>query len=244
MYKKLNSSQRLSHEVAAHIKMLIRDEKLKPTDKLPNETELGRLFGVSRPTVREAIKSLVSQNIVKIARGKGTFVSHNPGVSDDPLGLEFVFDPNLHHALIEARLIIEPGVARVAAKNASADDINRIESCLEQMQDIVDRHKIGMRKEIEFHLSIAEASKNPVIKRVVPFILESIIKTYANSRPTNIDHREALEEHLKVLTCIRASDPQGAYEAMEAHLENSLQRTIKRAQMQRSRKTPDKRQPV
>lgn len=229
MFKKLNSGQRLAHEVASHIKMLIRDEKLKPMDKLPNEMELGRLFGVSRPTVREAMKSLVSQNIVQIARGRGTFVSHNPGVSDDPLGLEFVFDPNLHQALIEARLIIEPGVARLAAKNANDEDILRIESCLAQMRNIVNRHKIGMRKELEFHRSIAEASKNPIIMRIVPFILESIIKTYADSRPTNIDHREALEEHLSILTAIRVGNPSGAFDAMREHLENSLQRTLKRA---------------
>ena len=145
-------------------------------------------------------------------------------MSDDPLGLEFVFDPNLHHALIEARLIIEPGVARLATENAGAEDVKRIESCLEQMKSIVYRHKISISKEIEFHRSIAEASKNPVIMRVLPFIMEAIVKTYADARPTNMDHREALDEHLKILNCIRTSDPQGAFDAMREHLENSLRR--------------------
>ena len=75
MYRKIKNQSRLSHEVAGQIKELIRKEKLKPGDKLPNEMQLAELFGVSRPTIREAAKSLVSQNIIKILRGKGTFVS-------------------------------------------------------------------------------------------------------------------------------------------------------------------------
>ncbi len=71
MYKKLSRENRLSYEVADHIKALIKSEKLKAGDKLPNEMQLAELFGVSRPTVREAVKSLVSRNIIRIERGKG-----------------------------------------------------------------------------------------------------------------------------------------------------------------------------
>src|SRR4030042_4252993 len=107
MYKKFKNEERLSHKVVSQIKHLIQSEKLKSGDKLPNEVELAKLFGVSRPTIREAVKTLASKNIIEIIRGKGTFVTQNPGISSDPLGLAFIDDKNLLFSLIEVRLIIE-----------------------------------------------------------------------------------------------------------------------------------------
>ncbi|HOV37227.1 MAG TPA: GntR family transcriptional regulator, partial [Spirochaetales bacterium] len=69
MYKRIEIQEQLSSVVAKEIKNLIREQRLKPGDKLPNEMELSELFGVSRPTIREAIKSLLSQNVVSIQRG-------------------------------------------------------------------------------------------------------------------------------------------------------------------------------
>ncbi|MGB4255860.1 MAG: GntR family transcriptional regulator, partial [Rectinema sp.] len=86
MYVNLSSKKQRSQEVASHIKELIRDEKLKPGEKLPNELELCSLFSVSRPTIREAVKILISQGIIEIRRGKGTYVTEVPGIAQDPLG--------------------------------------------------------------------------------------------------------------------------------------------------------------
>ena len=126
MYRRIKNQNRLSDEVANRIKELIRKEKLRPGNKLPNEMQLAELFGVSRPTIREAVKSLVSQNIIMILRGKGSFVSETPGIASDPLGLDFLIDDDLHLALIEVRLLIEPGVARLAAEGGTPADIGRI----------------------------------------------------------------------------------------------------------------------
>ncbi len=96
MYRRIKNQNRLSDEVANRIKELILKKKLRPGNKLPNEMQLAELFGVSRPTIREAVKSLVSQNIIMILRGKGTFVSETPGIASDPLGLDFLIDDNFH----------------------------------------------------------------------------------------------------------------------------------------------------
>ncbi|MGQ9616884.1 MAG: FadR/GntR family transcriptional regulator [Spirochaetota bacterium] len=226
MYKKISNQKRLSHEVETQIKALIRDEKLRPGDKLPNEMELATLFGVSRPTVREAVKSLVSQNIIEIVRGKGTFVSQNPGVSSDPLGLDFVLDGNLHLSLIEVRLIIEPAVARLAAERGSSEDIERIGQFIHEMEDTVGRHEVGMGTELKFHRSIAEATKNPVIMRIIPVILDAIIKTYRDAPRTSEEHKQALEEHMEIYKGIKQKDPEKAFQAMTHHLENSYRRTM------------------
>ncbi len=226
MYKKLSSEARRSQEVALHIKELIREQKLKPGEKLPNELELCDHFSVSRPTIREAIKTLMSQGIVIIRRGKGTFVADVPGMAEDPLGLDFISSSNLRLELIEARLIIEPGVARLAAINVQPQDLERIAASIRDMEDIVVQHHVNINAELDFHRSIAEATRNPVIMRIVPVIMDSIAKTYQDAPRTSEDHRDALEEHKKIYEAIAARDSERAYAAMHQHLEASYRRTL------------------
>jgi len=226
MYTNLSTEKQRSQEVASHIKELIRDEKLKPGEKLPNELELCALFSVSRPTVREAVKALVSQGIIEIRRGKGTYVSQEPGIAEDPLGLDFITTPNLRLTLIEARLIIERGAARLAAQKADDNDIAKIAASVKAMEEVVYQHKVEIHTELDFHRSIAEATRNPVIMRIIPIIMESIVKTYRDAPRTSEDHRHAFEEHKVIYEAIAARDPERSYDAMQSHLEASYTRTI------------------
>jgi DNA-binding FadR family transcriptional regulator len=131
----------------------------------------------------------------------------------------------LRLSLIEARMVIEPGVARLATKNADERDLERIADSVREMEAIVYRHKVNMNVELEFHRSIAEATKNPVIMRLVPVIIESIIKTYRDAPRTSEDHRHALEEHAAVYKAIAERDPESAATAMQRHLDMSYART-------------------
>ncbi|HQJ23483.1 MAG TPA: FadR/GntR family transcriptional regulator, partial [Rectinema sp.] len=202
MYVNLSSKKQRSQEVASHIKELIRDEKLKPGEKLPNELELCSLFSVSRPTIREAVKILISQGIIEIRRGKGTYVTEVPGIAQDPLGLDFITTPNLRLDIIEARLLIEPGAARLAAQKADSNDIAKIAASVKAMEEVVYRHKVEINAELDFHRSIAEATRNPVIMRIIPIIMESIEKTYQDAPRTSEDHRHAFEEHKLIYKAI------------------------------------------
>ncbi|ADN01578.1 FadR/GntR family transcriptional regulator [Spirochaeta thermophila] len=225
MYRRVNAKTHLSREIADHIKDLIRRKKLNPGEKLPNEIELAQLFGVSRPTIREAIKTLVSQNIIEIVRGKGTYVSRTPGLQEDPLGLEFLMDENLQLALIEVRLIVEPPVAKLAAERRTPEDIARIEEILARMEQEIRDGQIGLVPEMEFHRSLAEATRNPVIMRLVPLITDAIRKIYGEAPRTLEEHREALEEHRDILSHIREGHGEKAGQAMKHHLEKSYRRT-------------------
>ncbi|HJX41421.1 MAG TPA: FadR/GntR family transcriptional regulator [Anaerolineales bacterium] len=227
MYKKLSSQNKLSHEAANYIRALIRSEQLKAGDKLPNEMQLAKSFGVSRPTVREAVQSLMSQNIIEIVRGKGTFVAQNTGMSRDPLGLDFLADPDLPLSLIEARRLIEPGVARLAAQRARAADVQKLERLLGEMKGIVTRDANWVRVEQEFHSSIARATQNPVIMRIVPVIVEAIVKSLHYAPRTPEDHRQAFREHSAILSAIREKSQEKAFQAMRQHLEASYRRTIR-----------------
>ena len=222
------SDRRLSQIVVERIKELIHEKKLVPGDKLPNEMDFTELFSVSRPTIREAVKVLVSQNILEIKRGRGTYLAQNTGVVDDPLGLDFIKGPDLLHSLIEARLTIEPGVARLAALNAHETDIENIVANIHEMEKVVLHKQVEMSIELDFHKSIVQAARNPVLMRIVPFIVDGIIKIYQNFPRTSSEHSIALDEHKCICNAIKKRSPEEAFLAMQRHLENSYDRTFKK----------------
>ena len=130
-----DSSRPLAEQVAQKIKDYILEEKLKAGDKLPTETALAKEMGVARSTVREAIKRLESQNILTVRHGAGSFVTDQPGLADDPLGLDFIEDKErLAFDLLEVRNIIEPAIAALAAHHATPEQIAEMEQLYNQME--------------------------------------------------------------------------------------------------------------
>ena len=95
---------------AQKVKTMIIQRQMKPGDRLPTEKELADLFGVSRSTLREAMKFLRAENVVVIRQGSGTFVSAGTGIGEDPLGLHFTNQENLIENLFETRMLIEPQI--------------------------------------------------------------------------------------------------------------------------------------
>ena len=102
-------NQPLAERVAEQIAQLIQERELKEGDRLPNEFDLAQELGVGRGTIREAVKQLVARNILTIQRGKGTFVTQNPGIVEDPFGFNYEQDQQkLGLDLLEIRMVIEP----------------------------------------------------------------------------------------------------------------------------------------
>ena len=90
---------------AQKVKTMIIQRDMKPGDRLPTETELAERFGVSRSTLREAMKFLRAENVVVIRQGSGTFVSAGTGIGEDPLGLHFTNQEKLLENLFETRML-------------------------------------------------------------------------------------------------------------------------------------------
>ena len=129
----------LANEVANKIVDYIVGNKLEPGSKLPNEFELADMFGVGRGTIREAIKSLVSRNVVEIIRAKGTFVCETPGVVDDPLGLNFVDDKKkMIRDLLDLRIVLEGYSVKNAARHATEEQIQKMYYFVEKIQESFD----------------------------------------------------------------------------------------------------------
>ncbi|WP_168203287.1 FadR/GntR family transcriptional regulator [Oceanispirochaeta crateris] len=219
---------RLSDVVVDKIKVLVCNGTLSPGDQLPSELKLIEMFDVSRTTIREAINRLVEQNIVEIIRGKGTYVAITPGVQKDPFGFEFIDPDLLFSSLIDARVGLESGVAKMAAENALESDIIKISQNNVDLRSEIQDHHVRIGSEIDFHLAIATATHNDVIIRVVPIILNSIFVIYRERVPTESDHWSALEEHEEILNAIKKRDSDRAYTAMYTHLVNSKMRILNR----------------
>ena len=111
----VRKTRKLPERVADKLREMIIQDSLKTGAKLPAEAELMERFGVSRSTVREAVKILQTEHIVDIRQGQGTFLCAMPGLASDPLGLRFADQEELIAQLLETRLLIEPSVAALAA---------------------------------------------------------------------------------------------------------------------------------
>ncbi len=206
--------------VADEITKLVVDGVFKPGDRLPSEYELAQRRGVGRSTVREATKLLVSQNILEIHRGNGPFVCQQTGVAEDPLGLKFIQDKKkLGLDLCEIRFMIEPQIAMLAARNATPEEIDRIQSLCDQVRDLIYAGENYGEKDRELHTLIASCTRNSVIPNLIP-ILNEAIPLFIDITRQSVK-METIQTHQAVVDAIRARDGQAAYDAMWQHLEDN-----------------------
>lgn len=195
----------------------ILNEPVQIGEKIPNEFELAEKFGVGRSTIREAVKGLVSKGILEVRRGSGTYVMSTNSLSDDPLGLSKLEDKyKLALELFDVRLMLEPEIASLTAKNASEEEIIQIKKLCDETEKLYLSGKNHIPKDIEFHTCIAKCSKNRVVETLIPLINTGVM-TFAN-----LTHRmlleETLETHRAIVHAICERDSVGAKCAMIMHL--------------------------
>lgn len=213
----------LSEKIADSIKQMILENELNPGDKLASEPTLSDQLNVSRSTVREAIKLLVSMNVLEVKRGVGTFVSAKPGLTKDPLGVTFMNQETILKDLFEVRIIIEPQIAALAAVRASDEDLLKLQRAFEAIKYDI-KHGINhTQSDIDFHNIVAKSSKNPIINRIVPIINEGILAGYINTKdkPESLD--VVLRHHENILDAIKSRDAEAAYNYMDSHLSFGIQ---------------------
>lgn len=211
--------------------LIERIKTYKPGERIPSEMELAELEGVARGTIREAIKTLVSRNILEIKRGKGTFVADNPGVSDDPWGLNFVSDVNTAMTeLMELRWMIEPNVAALAAERATEEDIAELERICKETEDKIRAGINHSQSDQQFHIAISKAAHNSIAAVVVRqmFTINHVdyLPDYLkNKLPDRLSQTITL--HRQILDAIKAHDADKAQAAMVRHLEITMGKEAK-----------------
>lgn len=222
-------SKSLVEITAEEIVKLIVENEYDVGQKLPNEYELSKQLGVSRNTVREAIRALVSINVVEIRRGAGTFVSQKKGIADDPLGLTFIKDKEkMYLDLIQIRFMLEPPIASLAAQNATAEEIEKLGQLCDEVEQLLLTGKDPVEKDVEFHTQIAKCSKNMVVPTLIP-IINAAITVFTHINEHKVVSR-TIENHREIFQAIQAHQCNDAQDAMILHLSynrNKLRKNMK-----------------
>lgn len=217
MLKKINTKKSLAETVADDINDLIVERELKAGDKLPSEPELMEALSVGRGTVREAVKILVSRNVLTIRRGVGTYVSENTGQIVDPFGFDYVEDKEkLLLDILELRGLIEPAMAANAAENASDDEIEQLQILCDAIEKKLEKHQDHTKEDVQFHTLIAQCSHNMVISNLIPIINAGVSKAIALTHSALKE--ETIATHRKIMQGIRHHNCQEAYDAMKEHI--------------------------
>lgn len=217
----------LSEKVADTIKQMIMDKKFVPGDKLPNELHLTDALNVSRSTVREAIKILVSSNILEVRRGKGTFVAQELGLSKDPLGVSFMDQQDLLYNLYESRLIMEPEIAALAARRATAKDIAQLKAAFTAIVDDIKNGRDHTEHDIAFHNVIAKSSHNPIIHRILPIIHEGISHGCYETKHITESGDKAIIHHQNIMEAIINGDEEASKKWMAEHIQYGMEQIMK-----------------
>lgn len=201
----------LPDELAEQILGSIIDGTYPPGRALPSEPELAELFSLSRLTVREAVTTLRAQNVVRIERGRGTYV--NPPAEWTSLhsmiraATSPGADPEVADGAHVARRALEGGIAELAALHRTDADLERLREHLRTM-----RETGGPDAHVAFHQAIVHATGNVF----VPLLFEPFTRLLAEL-PAETD-RDALSRHERLLAAIEARDPVAARRFMAAHL--------------------------
>lgn len=196
---------------------LIRERGYSAGEKLPNEYELSAQLGVSRNTIREAVRVLASRNILDIRQGAGTFISQKKGVADDPLGFSLMEDRRkLVEDLIQIRCIIEPQIAALAAQNGTTEDILILGDLCDQLETLIRKRRDFMEKDVEFHTQLAICSRNMVMSNLIPVICEGI--TVFATTVVEPEFDQTVKSHREIFEAVRERRAADAQQAMLFHL--------------------------
>jgi DNA-binding FadR family transcriptional regulator len=218
----------LSNSVAKAItEMIFVQKRFKLGDRIPSEMELATELQVSRTSIREGVRLLIARGVLQIRRGKGTFVVASSAVKDGLLSISLVENQRLLvRDWFEFRLILEPQSVMLATERATPKEFEAIEH-FEQLgsSHIADR-EIFYDSDTKLHIAIARATHNQVIKRLVPFLQDSVAEArrrtqYIPPGKPDIVAENAAVSHSEIVRFMRMGDAEGAGIAMRYHIKRA-----------------------
>jgi GntR family transcriptional repressor for pyruvate dehydrogenase complex len=209
---------KVSDEIVDQIRNLISQGKLKPGDRLLPERELIREFDVSRPSLREALNSLMATGFLEI-KGKRTFIKSIASESmQNPLSLIIKADAQKIFDLIEVRKAIEVWSAFLAAQRATEEDIKQLEGIIEEMRKAFEEGRSWEKQDADFHLGIAQATHNTIQTHVMSTIYDLLRESVAKVFKDRAKVKKLLDHHQRIFNAIKNHSPDKAREKTLEHL--------------------------
>ncbi|MBB5182449.1 FadR/GntR family transcriptional regulator [Catenisphaera adipataccumulans] len=216
--------ENLSQRTAQTLRSWIDEGRYKPGDKLPNENELSDQLGISRTTLREAIRELVSEQRLEARRGSGTYVADQLDTKAKTSIPTADMKVTLRD-LYETRMIFEPEAAALACRRATDEEIQEILRLGNEVQRwIIDEpagnHRIA--SESAFHSAIIKASHNEFLSQFMPIITETIEKTFALKINLEIIAEDAYKDHIMIMEFLKQRDAEALKSAVTIHLHHAV----------------------
>jgi DNA-binding FadR family transcriptional regulator len=222
-------------EAAEQIAGKVRSGELRRGDKLPPERDLAAMMQISRPTLREAVRVLVDAGVIEVRRGPGGGMF----VAGDVVPVELVRERSSLRLeevadVLEARRLIEPGVAQLAARRASEADLEALERSIRAMREICERgytqddEERFLQLDLQFHLALARATGNPTVAALMRSLLRQLEIARDMAMHLPLVPEWTIEIHERTLEAIRSGDPDLVAEVMDEHL-SQLERTAEGA---------------
>jgi GntR family transcriptional regulator, transcriptional repressor for pyruvate dehydrogenase complex len=213
----------VSDYVTEQLLELIRVRELQEGSRLPSVMALARSLSVAGPTVRESLRRLEAIGVVEIRHGSGVYVRNPPSrvllanPYPGPLEKRTILE------LLDARLVIEPTLARRTTVNATDDEVEELGRILEEAAPLLDGHDRQLHGvNMAFHRRVARLSGNPILAQAI----DSIVDLYTTEQLLILrlfdDRRKDHDEHLAIFDAIGGRDADGAADLMRDHLEDVL----------------------
>jgi GntR family transcriptional regulator, transcriptional repressor for pyruvate dehydrogenase complex len=214
----------LYEEIATKLEKMVLDETLKVGDKLPPEKNLAENFGVSRNILREALKTLKERGLIEVRTGDGVYIV-KPGtdVLKDMVNRLIILGGVSIRDLFEFRLAIEVKSCGLAAEKADEGELKHLEEIINKMKNDVEDPERWAKEELEFHMSIAKASKNTLFYSFISPISNLLFELFLKGRQNPQAKIEGIEGHIAIVKNLKKRNKALAEEAMRKHLEHSME---------------------
>ena len=215
--------KRFSDEIVEQIVHLITQGALKPGDTLPSERTMAHSLGVSRPPLREALKTLETLGFLEIFQRRKIVVKSitNPALYD-PLARALEEDAEMVLQLLEVRKIFESWAAARASQVATDEEINALEGVFREMEEDLEKDRLGVDADVKLHLGIYRATHNTVLSHLASTLFELLRQAQTVTRHLIFeDHRNKnrlLRQHAAIVKAIRERNPRKARSAVLTHL--------------------------
>lgn len=224
---------RVSQIIVDQVRALIRQGKLLPGDRLPSERDLCIRFGVSRVTVREALRVLEAGGLVSIrvgARGGAFVTAPTSARVGEGLADLLALSPLSAAEVTEARMVVELGIVSMVVQRATTEDLADLKAICKKQRDALENESYSMELSAEFHVRVAACTHNSAVEMLVGSFHGPLLMSLeeAHVRAPLMGHRGA-KEHLHLVHAIARRDEAAAKTIMRRHLQRTAKRVAETA---------------
>lgn len=210
---------RIAEEVADRIRMLILDGTFPAGRPMPSERRLRERFGVSRGSIRDALRILETIGLLETRHGQGTFpkeLTVDRLVS--PLASVMTYRQDLQNELMDVRRMFEPAVARAAATRATEEDFADLQRILDTQRRKLKTGQSAIVEDTAFHAALARSTRNRVVMSIMAILNDLLVESRKQSLKQKGRPQRSVEGHEAVVAALRCRDAEGAARAMYKHI--------------------------